>query len=109
MWSVYSDEGVLQVDSADAQYIGNVNFKALHKPSCGGLPIEKNHVYFKSYEEVIQGGHHECGNCLQVSMELPIYAMVDDSAIFVMDGSVSHVGKIHYIHQGAISPFIYSA
>lgn len=43
---------------------------------------------------------------LQISMELPICAMEDDSAIFVMDGSISVMGKIHLIDKGRICPLL---
>ena len=42
---------------------------------------------------------------LQISMELPIYATEDDSAIFVVGNQISSMGKIHLIHQGEILPF----
>jgi len=42
---------------------------------------------------------------LRVSMELPICAMEDDSAIFVAGGRVTSVGEIHWIRRGKITPF----
>jgi len=39
---------------------------------------------------------------LQVSMELPICAMEDDSAIFVADDRISSFGEIHWINKGKI-------
>ena len=42
---------------------------------------------------------------LQISAELPVCAMEDDSAIFVAGGSVSHTGNIHWVNKGEISPF----
>ena len=39
----------------------------------------------------------------QVSMELPICAMEDDSAIFVKDGHASMTGRIYRIHNGEIT------
>lgn len=38
--------------------------------------------------------------------ELPICAMEDESAIFVEAGQVTHVGRICWIHNGEISPFV---
>lgn len=42
---------------------------------------------------------------LQISEELPICAMEDESAIFVMDGHISYTGQIHWISKGTILPF----
>jgi hypothetical protein len=42
---------------------------------------------------------------LQISEELPICAMEDDSTIFVMDGHISYTGQIHWISKGTILPF----
>jgi len=41
---------------------------------------------------------------LYVSMELPICAMEDDSAIFVAGDRVSSIGEIHWINKGNICP-----
>ncbi len=45
-------------------YIGNVNSKALHLPTCSGLPAEKNRVQFSSYEEAIAAGYKPCSRCM---------------------------------------------
>ena len=42
---------------------------------------------------------------LQISMELPICAMADDSAIFVEAGGVFHTGEIYWVDQGQRAPF----
>lgn len=42
---------------------------------------------------------------LQISMNLPICAMEDDSAIFVKGSGISCTGKIHWVSEGAIGPF----
>lgn len=44
----------------------------------------------------------------QVSREhaLPICAMEDNSAIFVQDGRITHLGQIRYITGGEICPFL---
>jgi len=42
---------------------------------------------------------------LRVSQELPIFAMEDDSAIFVTGDRISSTGEIHWIHRGEICPF----
>ena len=41
---------------------------------------------------------------LQISMELPICAMEDDSAIFVAGDRISHTGQIHWVNKGKIGP-----
>lgn len=47
----------------DANYIGNVNSKKYHLPTCGGLPKEENRVYFMSVEAAENAGYNPCGNC----------------------------------------------
>ena len=42
---------------------------------------------------------------LQVSMNLPICAMEDDSAIFVVGNSISYTGQIHWVSKGTIGLF----
>ena len=41
---------------------------------------------------------------LQISMELPICAMEDDSAIFVAGDKISYTGQIHWVSKGKICP-----
>ena len=41
---------------------------------------------------------------LLISMEMPICAMEDDSAIFVTGGRISSVGEIHWVSKGEIFP-----
>ena len=41
---------------------------------------------------------------MQISVNLPIYAMEDDSAIFIVGDRISSMGEIHWIHQGKICP-----
>lgn len=43
---------------------------------------------------------------LRISMELPICAMEDDSAIFVAGGAVSCTGTVHWVEKGGIGPFL---
>ncbi len=47
----------------EQQYIGNVNSKTLHLPTCSSLPAEKNRVYFDDYEEAIAQGYKACSKC----------------------------------------------
>jgi len=49
----------------EAYYIGNINSKKLHRPSCSGLPNESNRVIFNTYDEAIEAGYDPCGNCLR--------------------------------------------
>lgn len=42
---------------------------------------------------------------LRISMELPICAMEDESAIFVAGGRIAHTGSIHWVSEGKIRPF----
>lgn len=50
-------------DREEANYIGNVNSKKYHLPSCSGLPNEENRVYFKTAEAAESAGYEPCGRC----------------------------------------------
>lgn len=52
------------VEQADTNYIGNVNSKKFHLPTCSGLPSEQNQIIFSSYEEAINAGYTPCSRCL---------------------------------------------
>lgn len=45
------------------EYIGNVNSKRFHLPTCGGLPDEKNRIYFDSRQKAVDAGYRPCGLC----------------------------------------------
>jgi len=45
-------------------YIGNVNSKKLHLPSCANLPAEENRVTFEDYDTAISEGYTPCSKCL---------------------------------------------
>ena len=47
----------------EANYIGNVNSKKYHLPSCSGLPQEENRSYFKTKDAAEKAGYEPCGNC----------------------------------------------
>lgn len=47
----------------EADYIGNINSKKYHLPSCSGLPQEDNRSYFKTKEAAEKAGYDPCGNC----------------------------------------------
>ena len=42
--------------TAQQAYIGNVNSKKFHLPSCPNLPAEKNQILFSSYDEAVAAG-----------------------------------------------------
>ena len=44
-------------------YIGNINTKKFHLPTCSGLPLEKNRTFFDSREDAINAGYDPCGIC----------------------------------------------
>ena len=50
--------------TAQQAYIGNVNSKKFHLPSCANLPAEKNQILFSSYEEAIAAGYSPCSSCI---------------------------------------------
>lgn len=49
--------------TGEAFYIGNLNTKKFHRPSCSGLPKEENRVIFETREDAVNAGYDECGNC----------------------------------------------
>lgn len=50
--------------TAQQTYIGNVNSKKFHLPTCPNLPAEKNQILFSSYDEAIAAGYTPCSTCL---------------------------------------------
>ena len=51
--------------TAQQAYIGNVNSKKFHLPSCSNLPAEKNQILFSSYDEAVEAGYTPCSSCIQ--------------------------------------------
>ena len=51
--------------TAQQTYIGNVNSKKFHLPSCSSLPAEKNQILFSSYEEAVEAGYTPCSSCIK--------------------------------------------
>jgi competence protein ComEC len=47
----------------EAYYIGNSNSRKFHRPSCSGLPSEKNRVMFDTREAAAGAGYEPCGTC----------------------------------------------
>ena len=50
--------------TAQQGYIGNVNSKKFHLPSCPNLPAEKNQILFSGYDEAVAAGYTPCGTCI---------------------------------------------
>mgnify|MGYP002244736485 FL=1 len=46
-------------------YIGNVNSKKFHLPTCPNLPAEKNQILFSSYQEAVEAGYTPCSSCIK--------------------------------------------
>ena len=44
-------------------YIGNINTHKFHRPSCSGLPAEKNRVILDTRDMAINEGYDPCGTC----------------------------------------------
>jgi len=51
-------------DMEENFYIGNLNTRKFHRPSCSGLPIEKNRITLNTREEALHEGYSPCGICL---------------------------------------------
>ena len=51
--------------TAQQAYIGNVNSKKFHLPSCANLPAEKNQILFSSYQEAVEAGYSPCSSCIK--------------------------------------------
>ena len=51
--------------TAQTAYIGNVNSKKFHLPTCPNLPAEKNQILFTSYDEAIAAGYTPCSTCIK--------------------------------------------
>ena len=51
--------------TAQQTYIGNVNSKKFHLPTCPNLPAEKNQILFSSYDEAAAAGYTPCSTCIK--------------------------------------------
>ncbi len=51
--------------TAQQAYIGNVNSKKFHLPTCPNLPAEKNQILFSSYDEAVAAGYTPCATCIK--------------------------------------------
>ncbi|MBQ6897810.1 MAG: MBL fold metallo-hydrolase [Clostridia bacterium] len=45
------------------EFIGNINSKKLHTPTCSSLPKEENRIYFASVDSAISEGYTACSRC----------------------------------------------
>jgi competence protein ComEC len=52
-----------ETSATDAAYIGNVNTKKFHLPSCRSLPDEKNRILFATREGAALAEYEPCGIC----------------------------------------------
>ena len=46
-------------------YIGNINSKVFHLPSCSSLPAEKNQVVLNDYDAALSDGYTPCSRCMK--------------------------------------------
>lgn len=51
------------IPAEEGEYIGNINSKKLHVPSCSSLPKEENRIYFRTKEAAINEGYTACSRC----------------------------------------------
>ncbi len=51
--------------TAQQGYIGNVNSKKFHLPTCANLPAEKNQILFSNYDEAVAAGYTPCSSCIK--------------------------------------------
>lgn len=54
---------ISETDGQTGGYIGNVNSKKFHLPTCKNLPSEQNRILFAAREEAVEQGYAPCGNC----------------------------------------------
>ena len=57
--------------TAQQAYIGNVNSKKFHLPTCANLPAGKNQILFSSYNEAIAAGYTPCASCIKYKAHSP--------------------------------------
>ncbi len=51
------------IPEVSGEYIGNINSKKLHLPTCSFLPREENRIYFASIETATNEGYEACSRC----------------------------------------------
>lgn len=52
-----------ETPTVNGEYIGNINSKKLHLPTCSSLPKEENRIYFATRETAINAGYTPCSRC----------------------------------------------
>ncbi len=57
------DDPIPGVPEEYGEYIGNINSKKLHVPTCSSLPKEENRIYFASVDSAISEGYTACSRC----------------------------------------------
>ena len=63
-WDSVSAKPEDPTEGAAKYYIGNINSKTLHLPTCSSLPAEKNQVRFDFYDTAVAEGYHPCSRCM---------------------------------------------
>ena len=54
---------ILPPNPSGTTYVGNINSKIFHLPTCGSLPQEQNRVYFATRDEATEAGFTPCSVC----------------------------------------------
>jgi len=49
--------------STESYYIGNMNTKVFHRPSCSYLPSAENQIRFNTRQDAINAGYKPCEHC----------------------------------------------
>ncbi len=49
--------------ASTSYYIGNINTKKFHKPTCSYLPDKSNQIIIETRSEAIADGYSPCGHC----------------------------------------------
>lgn len=57
------NETAAQQTQTQGAYIGNVNSKKFHLPSCSGLPEMQNQIHFATRQDAVQAGYTPCVRC----------------------------------------------
>ena len=84
--------------TAQQAYIGNVNSKKFHLPSCANLPAEKNQILFSSYDEAVAAGYSPCSSCIKL----------DDRSVWLSPDKAGRSGqsKKHHVSNRSLVLFV---
>lgn len=58
-----TDPPVNEPEDAVNEYIGNINSKKFHLPTCASLPKEENRIYFANRNTAIENNYSPCKTC----------------------------------------------